>query len=71
MPIVVVKGSPLVVPDGIVLTQSGVIYVLDRAAAGGEVGSVFKIDGSTVTVIVDRVCTGNPAGMALPPDESI
>jgi sugar lactone lactonase YvrE len=67
----VVKGAPLVAPDGIVVTRSGVIYVSDRAAASGGLGSVFKIDGSKVTVIVDRVRTGNPAGIALTRDESI
>jgi len=70
-PTVLVKGPPLVAPDGVVVTHTGSIYLSDRAAAGGGLGSVFKIDGSKVTVIQKQVRTGNPAGIALTEDESI
>src|SRR5438128_938541 len=52
------------------LCHTGVIYLSDRAAAGGSDGSVFKIDGSKVTVIVAKLHTGNPAGISLTQDES-
>jgi len=64
-PTVVAKGSPLVAPDGVVVTPAGIVYVSDRSASGGSIGKVFKIDGSTVSVLIDRVRTGNPAGLAL------
>lgn len=68
---VVVKGSPLVAPDGIVVTQSGTLYVSDRSAAGTDSGQIFKIEGSSIQAIVARIHTGNPAGIALSPDESL
>ena len=51
---VLVKGSLLVAPDGVAVTHAGIIYVADRSAAGGGFGKVFKIVGSTVTVIINR-----------------
>ena len=60
-----VKGSPLVAPDGVVVTPTGIVYVSDRSASGGSIGKVFKIDGSTISVLIDQVRTGNPAGLAL------
>ena len=70
-PTVVAQGSPLVAPDGVVVTRSGIVYVSDRSASGGGIGKVFKIDGSVVTALVAQVRTGNPAGIALTQDESI
>ena len=70
-PAIVAKGAPLVEPDGVTVTKAGVVYVTDRAAAGGNAGSVFKIEGKTVTTMVNRVRTGNPAGVALSLDESV
>lgn len=71
MPSIVYKGSPLVTPDGIVVTSSGIVYVSDRSAGGSAQGKVFKIQGSSLSVIVNQVRTGNPAGIALSPDESV
>jgi sugar lactone lactonase YvrE len=70
-PTVLVEGPPLVAPDGVVVAHTGSIYLSDRAAAGGGLGSVYKIDGSKITLIVKQVRTGNPAGIALTDDESI
>lgn len=70
-PAVVAKGAPLVDPDGVTVARNGTVYVADRSAAGAGFGSVFKIAGTTVTKIVDRVRTGNPAGVALTLDESV
>lgn len=68
---VVIKGSPLVAPDGIVVTQSGALYVADRSATGADSGQIFKVEGGSIKVIVDKIHTGNPAGIALSPDESL
>lgn len=65
---VIVKGSPLVAPDGVVVTQAGIVYVSDRSTSG--TGKIFKIDGNNVTVLLDQVRLGNPAGIAFSPDES-
>jgi sugar lactone lactonase YvrE len=70
-PTVVAKGAPLVEPDGVTVSRAGVVYVTDRSAAGAGFGSVFKIEGTTVTKIVDRVRTGDPAGIALTLDETV
>lgn len=68
---VVAKGTPLVAPDGIVVKHDGTIYVSDRMAGGANEGKIFKIMGSAVSPIVNQVHLGNPAGIALSPDESI
>ncbi len=70
-PEVVVKGAPLVEPDGVAVTRSGVIYLSDRTAAGGELGKIFKVSGSSVTPIVEKIKTGSPAGIALTKDDAI
>jgi DNA-binding beta-propeller fold protein YncE len=70
-PAVVAKGAPFVEPDGVAVTRAGDVYVTDRVVAGAGAGSVFKIAGGTVTRIVDRVRTGDPAGVALTLDESV
>ena len=70
-PTVVAKGAPLTDPDGVTVTQAGVVYVADRSAAGGGFGSVFKVQGGSVTKIVDRARVGDPAGVALTKDETV
>lgn len=67
---VVAKGAPLVEPDGVAVTKAGLIYLSDRAAAGNGLGKVFKVAGGAVTPVVEKVKTGNPAGIALNKDET-
>lgn len=68
---VVAKGAPLVEPAGIAVAKSGALYVADRRASGGELGSVFRISGANVEVIARDVRTGKPVvGAALTLDES-
>ncbi len=70
-PALIVKGAPLVEPDGIARTQTGALFVADRSAAGGGFGGVFKIEGTAVTSVVERACLGTPAGIALTKDEAV
>lgn len=70
-PTIVAKGMPLVSPDGIVVDSSDNIYVSDRTAASAENGKIFKITNHSVTVLLNQVHTGNPAGIALSPDASV
>jgi 6-phosphogluconolactonase (cycloisomerase 2 family) len=70
-PTIVVKGTPLVVPDGVTVTRSGILYVTDRQATGGGEGKVFKIDRGTVSTLIEQVKLGNPAGIALSANESL
>ena len=69
-PIVVAQGAPLVEPDGIAVAPDGTVYVADHAAAGNGFGKVFKITNGNVSVLVEKVRTGNPAGIALTKDGS-
>ena len=64
-------GAPLVAPDGVVANQAGTIYVSDRSASGNGLGTVFKIVGTAVTPLLSQIHLGNPAGIALSPDESL
>jgi sugar lactone lactonase YvrE len=68
---VVAKGAPLVEPDGVTVTRAGHVYLTDRSAGGGGMGSVFKVAGPAVTKVVERVRVGDPAGLALTLDESV
>lgn len=67
---IVAKGAPLVDPVGMALTQDGTLYVVDRAAAGDGLGSVFRIQDGAATTIADRVRTGQFPGTALTLDDS-
>jgi hypothetical protein len=70
-PSIVAKGAPLVEPDAVTVSRAGVVYVTDRAAAGAGFGSVFEISGTRLRRVVERVRTGNPAGVALTADDSV
>jgi len=70
-PTVIARGAPLVAPDGVVANQAGTIYVSDRSASGNGLGTVFKIVGTAVTPLLSHIHLGNPAGIALSPDESL
>ena len=67
-PTIIVKGAPLTEPDGIAVAPDGTIYVADRTAAGDGFGKVFKITNGKITALVEKVLTGNPAGIALTQD---
>ena len=69
-PTIVIKGAPLTEPDGIAVAPDGTIYVADRTAAGDGFGKVFKITNGKITALIEKVRTGNPAGIALTKDGS-
>lgn len=68
--VTVAKGAPLVDPVGMALTRDGTLYVVDRAASGNGLGSVFRIQDGEIKVIADQVRTGEFPGTALTLDES-
>lgn len=68
---VVAKGAPLVAPDGIAITESGVLYVSDRSAGGNGLGAIFKIEAGAVSPVVKQVRVGDPAGVALTRDDRV
>jgi sugar lactone lactonase YvrE len=70
-PTVLAKGSPLVAPDGVVVSKTGTLYVSDRSASGNGLGTVFKVVGGTVTPLLSQLHLGDPAGIALSPDQSL
>lgn len=68
---VIASGAPLKEPSGIAVAKDGTIYVADRLASGQNLGSVFRIVGSTIETIAQGVRLGTPvAGAALTLDES-
>ncbi len=71
LPTVLAEGAPFVDPHAVTVARTGAVYVTDKAAAGGNVGSVFKIEDSRVTKLIDMVRTGHPAGVALSLDETV
>lgn len=70
MPVPVVRGDPLVEPDGVAVARDGTVYVSDRAAGGGT-GRVFRVQNGKASTLVEKVRLGNPGGVALTLDESV
>lgn len=66
---VVAQGGMLHRPQGVVVSRAGVVFVADRASDTTNVGAVYRIERSTVTALVNNVGLGDPAGLALSPDE--
>lgn len=67
----VLKGAPLVSPDGVAATKSGVLYISDAMAGSGASGAIVAIQGGTGTVIAQGLHLGAPAGVALPLAEDV
>jgi DNA-binding beta-propeller fold protein YncE len=70
-PQVVAKGAPLVEPMGVAIANDGTVYVVDAAASGNGLGSVFRIRDGVVESIADYFRAGAPAGATLTLDESV
>lgn len=70
-PTVILQGAPLVNPSGVAITKEGVVYVVDMAAAGNGLGSVFRIQNGAAEAIATNVHTDEAvAGATLTLDES-
>jgi sugar lactone lactonase YvrE len=68
---VVFKGAPLVAPSGVAVTKEGVVYVVDMAASGPELGAVFRIKAGKAEKLADQLRTSlDIAGATLTLDES-
>jgi hypothetical protein len=68
----VFKGAPLAWPSGVAVTKAGMVYVVDMAAAGNDLGAVFRIQNGAAEKLADQIRTSNwIAGAALTLDESI
>lgn len=72
------KGGELVAPTGIAVSKTGFVYVADQAAAGAELGILFRFKphehngrSSHREILADRVRMGSPAGITLTFDESL
>ncbi len=65
------QGAPLVEPGGVAVSQDGIVYVADRAASGGGLGSVFHIENGGIATVAGHFRAGSPAGIALTLDESL
>jgi len=70
-PTIVAKDPQFILPDGVVATKAGVIYVTDQGAAGAKQGCVFRVEGARITKIANNVHMGDPAGVAITSDEAV
>lgn len=70
-PTVVARGAPMMHLSGVTATRAGVVFVSDRVDASTGLGAVYRIEGGQVTALVNNVRLGNPAGLALTPDERV
>jgi sugar lactone lactonase YvrE len=68
----IVKGDPFSDPNGLAVTSTGDIYVLDSAAGDLGVGSarVIQVSNQTASVLAEGLKVGFPAGIALSQDDS-
>lgn len=66
---VLAKGAPFADPSGIAVTKDGIAYVADTAGQESQAARVLKIQGDKVTVLLDNIAVGFPAGVALSLDE--
>jgi DNA-binding beta-propeller fold protein YncE len=64
------QGAPLEDPSGVTATQAGIVFVSDRGVSEAE-GIVWKLEGATLTNLAEGVRMGDPAGIALTPDETV
>lgn len=65
----VARGGMLHHPQGVAVARTGTIYVADRTTPEVGLGAVLRIEGGIVTSVINNVRLGDPAGLALSPDE--
>jgi len=66
---IVAKGEPLVQPQGLAVTNAGVVYVVDTQGAGDGLAGVVRIEDGAATLITRGFRTGVLAGATLTEDE--
>lgn len=66
---VLAQGAPLVSPSALAIASNGTVFVSDRGASG--TGSVYRLSNGTASAVINNVRMGNPAGLALTPDDKI
>jgi hypothetical protein len=60
------KGAPLMNPSGIVSAADGTLYISDKN------GKIFKLTTSNqISEVASGISMGNPAGIALTPDDAV
>ncbi len=69
-PTAVATGAPLVAPEGVAVSRTGVIYVSDRGRGGPLAGRVLRLADGRLTEVARRIRLGSPAGIALTRYES-
>jgi DNA-binding beta-propeller fold protein YncE len=70
-PTIVAKDPQFILPDGVTVTKSGVVYVTDQGSAGAKQGCVFRVEGARITKIANNIHMGDPAGVALTADDAV
>jgi sugar lactone lactonase YvrE len=62
--------APLSDPSGIAVSKGGVVFVVDSAGEDHDRARLLKIEGGSITVLLEDLKVGFPAGLALSQDES-
>lgn len=66
---VLAHGAPLHRPQGVVANRAGVVFVADHTADTGVAGAVYRVESGVASSLLNNVGLGDPAGLALSPDE--
>lgn len=66
----ILRGSPLAVIDGVAVASSGEVFVAGRSGNSDRTDVVLRLASGRHHRLVRTVNLGNPAGIALTPDES-
>ncbi len=69
-PTVLASGAPFDDPSGVVVTQSGDVYVLDTSAAMSHLASIIKVSGGVATTFASDINVGYPSGITITMDQS-
>jgi hypothetical protein len=69
-PTVLASGAPFDDPSGVVVTQSGDVYVLDASAAASHLAAVIKVSGGAATTFASDINVGYPSGITITMDQS-
>lgn len=64
-----IAGPPFIDPSGVTADSLGRLYVADTQGGAGE-AKIFVVDDDDVTILVDGLTVGHPAGLALSADSS-